>query len=84
MRFTTVGGSTYEMAYIDGGGVQVRRLEGNRPGTERVGEDGAWQTALAVYPEIPIEGLPMLIHWKMNENGSMNCTQTSKVAKVGV
>ena len=100
MRFSTVSGSTYEVEYHDGGGVRVRRLgnaEG-RDGTARQGQDGVWKEALsvgpaeyvlglpalAIYPDQPIVGFGVLIHWKMNEDGSMNCTQTSKVSKVEV
>lgn len=84
MRFTTVSGSEYEIVYNDGPGVRIRRLHGTFRPTQRQGEDGTWGGALAIYPEVPKVGLPVLIHWKMNEDGSMNCTQTSKVAKVGV
>ncbi len=82
MRFTTGSGSEYEVKYNDGTGVQVRRLSGPGKPTERQGEDVVWKGALAVYPQEPEVGKPVLIHWKMNENGSMNCTQTSPVAKV--
>jgi hypothetical protein len=80
LTFRTVGGSIYEVEYATN---KVRRLSNSaRAPTPRQGPDGEWREAMGIHPEQPIVGLPVLIHWKMNEDDSMNCTQTSIVTEV--
>ncbi len=84
MRFKTASGSEYEVKYTDSKGTLVRRISSPNEATLRQAADGVWQKVMGLYPEEPIVGQVMLFHWKMNGDGSMNCTQTSPVTKVEV
>lgn len=90
MKFKTASGSEYEINdaravlddYDEPFGLLVRRLSGTGEPTARVGRDTVWRICTALIPAEPVVGLPVLIHWKMNEDGSMNCTLTSPVTEV--
>lgn len=78
ITFKTESGSVYEVKPTRG--PKIRRVSGKNAPTER--QTAGWRQYQALIPAIPTVGQTVLIHWKYNEDGSMNCTMTSRVTEV--
>ena len=62
--FSTETGSEYQ---IDTDHHRVRRLGGPRTPTRNQGPDGEWQDYIRIEPVQPMQGLPLLIVWRVDE-----------------
>jgi len=60
MRFTTITGSLYE---VDTKAKKVRRLNGVKDPSPRMGKDGQWRSYKEIHPNPPTVGQSVLIAW---------------------
>lgn len=77
MKFRTVSGSIYEIEQENN---RIRRLSGTIAPTERQGSDGEWKEYM--YATVLTLNKPLIITWKINEDGSLNSTITSLVKEL--
>ena len=66
--------SIYE---IDKENCRVRRITGKEKPTDRQGKDGEWREYFSI-SNVKL-GKSMMICWKVNEDGTYNCTTTSPI-----
>jgi hypothetical protein len=60
MRFTTITGSLYE---VDTKAKKIRRLNGAKDPSPRMGKDGQWRSYKEIHPKIPVVGESVVIAW---------------------
>jgi hypothetical protein len=78
MRFTTTSGSLYE---VDTTAKKIRRLNGEKNPTPRMGKDGEWRHYAKLYPAKPAVGQTLVIVW--GEDTPLLPETVEELAQVG-